>query len=82
MGLDGGISHDPRRGQDYRFFRPPLPEDRISVRYRLDSVEEKASRDGRGQLMVVWQVDYTDGVGQLVATNHEIFFLQPIGVSS
>lgn len=67
-----------RGGQDYEFFRPVLPEDEISVRYVLESIEEKSSRDGRGQLMAVSRAVYLDAEGETVATNREIFFLQPM----
>ncbi len=67
-----------RGGQEYEFMRPVLPTDRISVKYVLESIEEKSSRDGRGQLMVISVATYTDAAGEVVATNRETFFLQPI----
>lgn len=68
-----------RGGQDYEFFRPVLPDDEISATYALESIEEKSSRDGRGQLMAVSLATYRDAHGATVATNREIFFLQPLG---
>ncbi|KAA2313813.1 hypothetical protein DL237_10220 [Pseudooceanicola sediminis] len=67
-----------RGGQDYVFKRPIVPSDRISVRYRLESVEAKSSRDGRGQLLAVSLAEYLDAAGAIVATNRELFFLQPL----
>ncbi|WP_407493785.1 MaoC family dehydratase N-terminal domain-containing protein [Pseudooceanicola sp. MF1-13] len=67
-----------RGGQDYTFARPVLPTDRISVRYRLESIEEKSSRDGRGQLLAISLAEFIDADGAVVATNRELFFLQPL----
>ncbi len=67
-----------RGGQDYTFARAILPGDRISVRFRLESVEQKSSRDGRGQLLAISLAEYLDAAGQTVATNRELFFLQPL----
>ncbi|MGY9048406.1 hypothetical protein P775_24735 [Puniceibacterium antarcticum] len=71
-----------RGGQDYTFTRPVLPSDRISVRYRLESVEEKSSRDGRGQLLAISMAEYVDAAGAIIATNRELFFLQPMEIAA
>jgi acyl dehydratase len=70
-----------RGGNDYEFMRPVLPEDEISVTLVLESIEEKTSRDGRGQLLVTSLATYTDAAGETVATNRELTFLKLAGGS-
>jgi acyl dehydratase len=71
-----------RGGNEYEFFRPILPEDRISVTYVLEDIQEKTSRNGRGQLLVLSMAQFRDAADELVATNREITFLQPLGVAA
>ena len=66
-----------RGGNEYEFHRPVRPEDRITARWRIASIEEKTSRRGTPMLVVVSEVAYTDAHGELLATNRETNIYQP-----
>jgi acyl dehydratase len=66
-----------RGGNEYEFHRPILPEDRVTARWRIASIEEKTSRRGSPMLVVISEVAYTDARGELLATNRETTIYQP-----
>lgn len=67
-----------RAGNEYEFFRPVLPTDRVSVTWKLESITEKPSRRGGTQLFVVSSARYFDSSGELIAINYETQVLQPV----
>lgn len=67
-----------RAGNDYEFFRPILPTDRISVTWRIDDIVEKASSRGGTQLFVISKGQFFDEKGELIAINRDTQVLQPI----
>jgi acyl dehydratase len=67
-----------RAGNAYEFFRPVLPDDRISVTWTLESIEERSSSRGGSQLFVVSVARYRDAAGELVAVNRETMAYQPL----
>lgn len=67
-----------RAGNDYEFFRPVLPDDRISATWTLESIEERPSSRGGTQLYVVSVARYRDAAGAIVAINRDIVVYQPI----
>jgi len=67
-----------RAGNDYQFFRPILPEDRISVTWRLEDIVERSSSRGGTQLFVTSVARYTDARGDLLAVNSETIVYQPL----
>lgn len=60
-----------RGGNDYIFHRPALPTDVITARWRIESIEEKASSSGTPLLILISSVEYTNQDGELLATNRE-----------
>ncbi|MBM3489107.1 MAG: MaoC family dehydratase [Alphaproteobacteria bacterium] len=67
-----------RAGNDYEFFRPVLPDDRISVTWTLEDIAERPSSRGGTQLFVRSVARYRDDKGDLVAINRETIVLQPL----
>jgi acyl dehydratase len=67
-----------RAGNDYEFFRPILPEDRISVTWTLEDIVERPSSRGAMQLYVSSVARYRDASGALVAVNRESIVYQPL----
>jgi acyl dehydratase len=67
-----------RAGNDYEFMRPVLPEDRISVTWKLESIVERRSRRGGTQLFVTSVATFRDAAGETVAINRETQVLQPL----
>lgn len=68
-----------RAGNDYEFMRPVLPEDRISVSWKLEDIVERNSSRGGTQLFVNTLATYRDAKGEIVATNRETLVYQPLG---
>lgn len=87
-GEDGYIGHEwhlpisgcrlIRAGNDYEFFRPVLPEDRIAVTWTLEDIVERPSSRGGTQLFVSSVAHHRDAGGELVAINRETIVLQPL----
>jgi len=69
-----------RGGNEYEFFQPVRPTDRITVTWRLVDIYERETRSG-SMLFVVSEVRYTNQHGQLLATNRETNLYQPLGGS-
>jgi acyl dehydratase len=67
-----------RAGNDYEFFRPILPTDRISVTWTLDDIVERGSARGGTQLFVSSVARYRDAADALVAVNRETIVYQPL----
>jgi len=59
-----------RIGNDYEYFQPVRPTDRITVTWRLAHLEERSTREGR-MLFVESSVRYTNQHGELLAVNRE-----------
>lgn len=87
-GEDGYIGHEwhlpipesrmIRAANAYEFFRPVLPEDRISVTWILEDIQERSSSRGGTQLFVVSLARYEAASGEIVATNRETVVYQPM----
>lgn len=67
-----------RAGNDYEFFRPVLPADRISVTWKLEDITERASSRGGTQLFVTTAARYTSHDGAALAINRETVVYQPL----
>jgi acyl dehydratase len=67
-----------RAGNDYEFFRPVLPEDRVSVTWRLEDIVERASSRGGSQLFVTSAARYVNQRGEPLAVNRETVVYQPL----
>ncbi|MFN2613996.1 MAG: MaoC family dehydratase N-terminal domain-containing protein [Actinomycetota bacterium] len=65
-----------RGGNTYRFERPLLPADRVTIRWRLDDIAERTSKDGAPMLVVTAIATYTNQDGELLATNEETVIYQ------
>jgi acyl dehydratase len=70
-----------RAGNDYEFVRPVLPDDRISVTWKLEEIVERNSSRGGTQLFVNTLATYRDAAGEIVATNRETLVYQPLGAA-
>lgn len=70
-----------RGGHDYEFFRPLLPDDRLSVTWRLEDISEHKSSRGGALLVVIAAATYTNQRGELLARNRETLIFQPLGAS-
>ncbi len=67
-----------RAGNEYEFVRPVLPEDRLSVAWKLEDIVERSSSRGGTQLFVTSVARYYDAQNALVATNRETLVYQPL----
>ena len=67
-----------RAGNDYEFFRPVLPADRISVTWTLEDITERASSRGGTQLFVTSAARYVNQDGEALAVNRETVVYQPL----
>lgn len=67
-----------RAGNDYTFERAVLPEDRLSVTWTLENIEERRRGSGGTQLFVSSVARYYDVDGSLVAENVETLVYQPL----
>ncbi len=70
-----------RGGHDYEFFRPVLPEDRISVIWRLEDISEHRSSRGGPLLVVISAATYSNQRGELLARNRETLIFLPLEAS-
>lgn len=87
-GEDGYIGHEwplpvtgyrlIRAGNEYEFFRPVLPTDRVSVTWRLAEIVERPSSRGGTQLFVTSVATCVDQHGERLAVNRETIVLQPL----
>ena len=70
-------SHMIRIGNDYEFFQPVRPSDRITATWRLVHLEERSTRRGR-MLFVESSVRYANQRGELLAVNRETVAFSPV----
>ncbi len=68
-----------RVGNEYEIYRPILPDDWISVTWKLDDIVERSSSRGGTQLFVSSTVRFFAQGQELVAINRERTALQPRG---
>ena len=66
-----------RAGNEYGFTRSVYPDDRISVRWRLEKIVERSSFRGGTQLFITSVARYENQDGELLATNRETVVFQP-----
>ncbi len=67
-----------RAGNEYEFFRPVVPADRVSVTWRLEDIAERPSSRGGSQLFVTSTATYFNQDGERLAINRETIVLQPL----
>jgi acyl dehydratase len=67
-----------RGGNAYEFDRPLLPSDRVTVRWTLESIEERTSSAGARMLVVTSVATYTDADGARIARNAETLIYQEL----
>lgn len=67
-----------RAGNDYDFFRPVLPTDRVSVIWKLEDITEQPSSRGGTQLFVTSAARYVNQDGETLAVNRETVVYQPL----
>ncbi|MBI2962417.1 MAG: MaoC family dehydratase N-terminal domain-containing protein [Deltaproteobacteria bacterium] len=67
-----------RAGNDYEFFRPVLPTDRVSVIWKLEDITERPSSRGGTQLFVTSAARYVNQDGETLAVNREVVVYQPL----
>ena len=67
-----------RAGNDYEFFHPVLPTDRVSVIWKLEDITERPSSRGGTQLFVTSAARYVNQDGETLAVNRETVVYQPL----
>lgn len=60
-----------RGGNEYEFFQPVRPDDRISVTWRILDIYERDSRENGSLLFVISEARYVNQRGELLAVNRE-----------
>jgi acyl dehydratase len=76
--LDVPGTRQIRGGNEYEFFRPVLPTDRITITWRLEEMAERTSSSGGEMLVVTSVATYTDQNGLDVARNTETVIYQAV----
>lgn len=66
-----------RGGNDYEFFQPVRPTDRITATWKIADIYEKQTRSGGPMLFVISEVTYRNQASELLATNRETIIYQP-----
>ncbi len=67
-----------RAGNEYEFFRPVYPMDRLSVHWRLEEMTEKISKTGTAMLFVISVATYRNQDGDVLARNRETVIYQEL----
>lgn len=67
-----------RGGNAYHFDRPLLPTDRVTVRWALESIEERTTSAGTRMLVVLSVATYLDAAGERIARNAETLIYQEL----
>jgi acyl dehydratase len=67
-----------RGGNRYRFHRHAHPDDVVTATWRITSVEERTSRDGRPMLVVGSEARYCGTDGDPIVDDHETLIFQPL----
>ena len=68
-----------RGGNEYQFFQPVRPGDRITATWRIGDIYERATGRGGFLLFVISEVTYHNQDGELLASNRETVMYQPLG---
>ena len=76
--LDVPGTRQIRGGNEYEFFRPVLPDDRITITWVLADIAERTSSSGAEMLVVTSVATYTDARGEVVARNTETVVYQAV----
>lgn len=77
--LDVPGTRQIRGGNDYEFFRPVLPSDRITITWRLEDMAERTTSAGVEMLVVTSVATYTNQDGETLARNSETIIYQAVG---
>lgn len=67
-----------RGGNSYEFDRPLLPTDLVTVRWVLESIEERTSSAGARMLVVMSVATFWDDKGDRIARNAETLIYQEV----
>lgn len=65
-----------RGGNEYEFFRPFYPTDRLTVTWRIADIVERSSSSGEPLLFVISEITYSNQDGDRIATNRETHIYQ------
>ena len=68
-----------RGGHEYEFYRTVRADDRLTVTWRIDNIEERTASSGLPLLIVKSIASYRNQDGELLATNIETFIFQSLG---
>lgn len=77
--LDVPGTRQIRGSNSYEFIRPVVPEDRITITWRLEDITERVSSRGEPMLVATSTATYTDADGEVVARNTEKVVYLSIG---
>lgn len=66
-----------RGANEYEFFQPVRPTDRITATWRISDIYERDTRRGGLLLFVASEVTYHNQAGELLAVNRETVIYQP-----
>lgn len=67
-----------RGGNEYEFLRPVKPTDRVTITWRVESLEEKTSSSGTTMFIGRSVATYTNQDGEVLARNTETLIYQVI----
>jgi len=67
-----------RGGNEYEFFRPLRPNDRVTVRWSLTDITERTASSGVAMLVVLSEATYADADGEPIAINRETIIYQAV----
>lgn len=67
-----------RGGNAYEFFRPVLPTDRITARWRIEDITERNASDGSPMLILLSLAIYENQDGEELARNTETIIYQKV----
>jgi acyl dehydratase len=76
--LDVPGTRQIRGGNEYEFFRPVLPTDRITITWRLEDMAERTSSSGAEMLVVTSVATYANQDGETLAHNTETIIYQAV----
>ena len=76
--LDVPGTRQIRGGNEYEFFRPVLPSDRVTITWRLDDMAERTTSAGVEMLVVTSVATYANHDGELLARNSETIIYQAV----
>jgi acyl dehydratase len=76
--LDVPGTRQIRGGNEYEFFRPVLPTDRITITWRLEDMAERTTSAGVEMLVVKSVATYTNQDGEQLARNTETIIYQAV----